>query len=84
LLFPHKTLRENVAALREESQQKLNVSKRQQLLEEFKLGIWTKAQYIQQISTLERGVLDEGPSSKRQKTREYSPDWDSIYGSDDT
>ena len=53
------------------------MSKRQQLLEEFKLGIWTKAQYIQQISTFDGGVLDKGqPSTKRQKTREYSPDWD--------
>jgi hypothetical protein len=52
------------------------VAKRQQILEEFKLGIWTRAQYIQHISALDRGVLEEGPSYKRQKTCEYSPDWD--------
>lgn len=52
------------------------MSKRQQILEEFKLGIWTKAQYIRQISALNGGVLDEGQPSKRQKTRQYSPDWD--------
>lgn len=52
------------------------MSKRQQLLEEFKLGIWTKAQYIRQISMLNGVILDEGQPSKRQRTREYSPDWD--------
>jgi len=76
IIFSPETLRENMAALREESRQKLIISKCQQLLEEFKLGIWTKDQYVQQVSALEGGVLEEGRSSKRQKTREYSPDWD--------
>jgi hypothetical protein len=65
-----------VAALREESRQKLMMSKRQQLLEEFKLGIWTKEQYVQQISALEGGNLEGGHPSKCQRTHEYSPDWD--------
>jgi hypothetical protein len=76
ILFSHLRHRENVAALREESQQKLMMSKRQQLLEEFKLGIWTKEQYVQQVLALEGGVSDVAHPSKCQRTREYSPDWD--------
>ena len=65
-----------MAALHEESRQKLMMSKRQQLLEEFKLGIWTKEQYVQQVLALEGGVSEVAHSSKHQRTREYSPDWD--------
>jgi hypothetical protein len=69
--------RENVAALHEESHQKLIISKRGQLLEEFKLGVWSRQQYIRQVAALEQGVLDdEETPSKRRRTREYSPDWD--------
>jgi hypothetical protein len=69
--------RENVAALREESQQKLIVSKRGQLIEELKLGIWTKEEYIKQVAALEGNVVDEeNHSSKRQRTREDLPPWD--------
>ena len=79
-----------MAARREESRQKLMMSKCQQLLEEFKLGIWTKEQYVQQVLALEGGVSDVAHPSKRQRTREYSPDWDiegdlsgSLHDSDD-
>lgn len=65
-----------MAALHEESWQKVIVSKHQQVLKEFKLSIWTRVQYIQQIFALDRGVLEEGVSSKCQRTHEYSPDWD--------
>ena len=69
--------RENVAALREESRQKLIVSKRGQLIEELKLGIWTKEEYVKRVAALEGDVLDEeNRSSKRQRTREESPPWD--------
>jgi hypothetical protein len=84
IICSHETHRENVAALREESRQKLMMSKRQQLLEEFKLGIWTKEQYIQQVSALEGGNSEDGRPSKRQRTHEYSPDWDLSGLSDDS
>ena len=86
----HEIYRENVAALREESQQKLMMSKHQQLLEEFKLGIWTKEQYIEQVSALNGWIADDYHPSKRQRTHEYLPDWDiqgdlsgSSFSSDD-
>jgi hypothetical protein len=54
------------ATLREESCQKLIISKRGQLLEELKLGVWTWQQYIWQIAALEQGVFsDEETPSKR-------------------
>jgi hypothetical protein len=74
--FSCEIYRENVAALREQSQQKLMMSKRQQLLEEFKLGIWTKEEYIEQVSAFDGGISDDGRPPKRQRIREYSPHWD--------
>ena len=65
-----------MAALHEESRQKLMMSKRQQLLEEFKLGIWTKEQYVQQVLALEGSVSEDACSSKCKRTHEYSPDWE--------
>ncbi|KAF8811042.1 hypothetical protein BYT27DRAFT_7090356, partial [Phlegmacium glaucopus] len=57
----------------EENLAKLNIQKQGQLLEEFKLDIWTKEEYLEQVRKLEGG---SEPAPKRQKTRYVSPDWD--------
>ena len=74
--FSCEIYRENVAALHEQSQQKLMMSKCQQLLKEFKLSIWTKEEYIEQVSALDGGISDDGHPPKCQRTHKYSPDWD--------
>jgi hypothetical protein len=60
---------------------KLNVQKRAMILEEFKLGIWTKEEYLEQIAELDSGLA--APARKQQKVRAYSPDWneDDFYAS---
>ncbi|KAF8816060.1 hypothetical protein BYT27DRAFT_7279137 [Phlegmacium glaucopus] len=57
----------------EENLAKLNIQKRGQILEEFKLDIWTKEEYLEQVRKLEGG---SEPAPKCQKTYYVSPDWD--------
>ncbi|KAF8797642.1 hypothetical protein BYT27DRAFT_7125099, partial [Phlegmacium glaucopus] len=57
----------------EENLAKLNIQKRGQILEEFKLDIWTKEEYLEQVRKLEGG---SEPAPKGQKTCYVSPDWD--------
>jgi len=53
------------------------VTKRAQLLEEWKLGLWDKEEFRAKVADMERKCAGDGsPSVKRQKTQEYSPDWD--------
>jgi hypothetical protein len=61
----------------DEAKEKLLIQKRGHLLEEFKLGILDKVEYLEKIRELEGG----GPPEKRQDTRvrEFSPDWDENY-----
>jgi hypothetical protein len=68
--------RENISRLHQESQQKLQVAKRAQLLEEYKLKIWDRDEYIAQLAILDGKQDDALPAPKRQNTRAYSPDWD--------
>ena len=56
---------------------KLNVQKRSMLLEEFKLGIWTKEDYLAWIAELESGSAV--PAQKKQKVCQYSPDWNEEH-----
>ncbi|GLB45646.1 hypothetical protein LshimejAT787_2500380 [Lyophyllum shimeji] len=60
--------RENLEALRSKATEELAIKKRGQLIEELKLGIWSREEYIEKISELES-------PQKRQK-RAYSPEWD--------
>jgi hypothetical protein len=65
---------------------KLIVQKRGMLLEEFKLGIWTKEEYLARIAELDGSFTPTPklntqapePTPEQQKVREYSPDWDDI------
>ncbi|GLB43921.1 hypothetical protein LshimejAT787_1501050 [Lyophyllum shimeji] len=60
--------KENLEALRSKATEELAIKKRGQLIEELKLGIWSREEYIEKISELES-------PQKRQK-RAYSPEWD--------
>ena len=64
--------RANIDALNSRAQQEMNLKTREILLEEFKQGIWTAAEYCEQISLLS-GNSDTHPSKK---ARQFSPDWD--------
>lgn len=55
----------------DEMKEKLLIQKRTHLLEEFKLGLVDKAQYLEKVAELEGG----GRPAKRQDTRQFSPDW---------
>jgi hypothetical protein len=71
----------------DENHAKLNVQKRSMLLEEFKLGIWTKEEYLKQIAELSSSSAAptqvQKHTQKQQKVREYSPDWneENFYSS---
>ena len=52
--------------------EKLLIQKRVHILEEFKLRLVTKEEYLEKIADLEGGA----PPLKCQNTRQYSPDWD--------
>jgi len=52
----------------------MNLKTREILLEEFKQGIWTAAEYREQIGLLS-GNGDTGPRPSKQ-ARQFSPDWD--------
>jgi len=56
----------------DEMKEKLLIQKRAHILEEFKLGLVTKEEYLVKIADLDGG----GPPPKRQNTRQPSPDWD--------
>lgn len=58
----------------DETKEKLLIQKRAHILEEFKLGLVNKEEYLAKIADLEGG----GPPAKRQDTRQYSPDWDEL------
>jgi hypothetical protein len=58
----------------DEMKEKLLIQKRAHLLEEFKLGLVTKVEYLAKVLDLEGG----GPPVKRQNTRQYSPDWEEL------
>ena len=64
--------RANIDALNSQAQQEMNLKTCEILLEEFKQGIWTAAEYCEQISLLS-GNSDTHPSKK---ARQLSPDWD--------
>ena len=46
----------------DEAKEKLLIQKQAHLLEEFKLGIWTKDEYIEKLNEVQGG----GPPAKRQ------------------
>lgn len=52
--------------------EKLLIQKRAHILEEFKLGLVDKEEYLEKIAELDRG----GRPAKRQNTHPFSPDWD--------
>ncbi|KIM50421.1 hypothetical protein SCLCIDRAFT_1225355, partial [Scleroderma citrinum Foug A] len=62
----------NIDALNSRAQQEMNLRTCEILLEEFKQGIWTAAEYCEQISLLS-GNSDTCPSKK---ACQFSPDWD--------
>lgn len=64
----------------DENNAKLNVQKRGMLLEEFKLGIWTKEEYLARIAELDGSFTPTPKPNTPEPTpvREYSPDWDEI------
>ncbi|KAG6878044.1 hypothetical protein C0992_008712 [Termitomyces sp. T32_za158] len=64
--------REQFAMLQQKNMDKLVIKKRGQLIEEYRLGIWNREEYLKQVSALEFG---SEPISKRTK-RAHSPDWD--------
>ncbi|KAG6875098.1 hypothetical protein C0993_010899 [Termitomyces sp. T159_Od127] len=45
--------REQFAMLQQKHMDELVIKKQGQLIEEFKLGIWTKEEYLEQVSALE-------------------------------
>jgi hypothetical protein len=64
----------------DEMKEKLLIQKRAHILEEFKLGLVNKEEYLEKVAELDGG----GRSVKRQNTRQFSPDWDdsNFYVSD--
>ncbi|GLB43939.1 hypothetical protein LshimejAT787_1501230 [Lyophyllum shimeji] len=60
--------RENLEALRSKATEELAIKKRGQLIEELKLSIWSREEYIEKISELE--------SPRKCQKRAYSPEWD--------
>jgi hypothetical protein len=68
-------IRENLEHLRHESHLKRIDSRRGQLLDEFKLGIWTRDEYRKKARKLTRE--ENGSSSSQQQNLRSSPDWDS-------
>lgn len=65
----------------DEAREKILLQKRGHLLEEFKLGIWTKDEYMEKLEDLEGGA--PRAAAKRQKVRHVSPDWPEILDEDE-
>jgi hypothetical protein len=62
--------RDNMAVIQMMKQEKLNLQKRQQYMEEFKLGLLSIEEYREAVAKLEK--KDRPPS----RERSGSPDWD--------
>ncbi|KAG6882328.1 hypothetical protein C0992_012044, partial [Termitomyces sp. T32_za158] len=64
--------RQQLAMLHQKNMDEIVIKKRAQLIEEYKLGIWTKEEYLEQVSELD---FSAASVSKHQK-KSPSPDWD--------
>ena len=64
----------------DEAREKILLQKRGHLLKEFKLGIWTKDEYMEKLEDLEGGA--PRVAEKRQKVRHVSPDWPETFNED--
>ncbi|KAG1851383.1 hypothetical protein F4604DRAFT_1934057 [Suillus subluteus] len=66
----------NLKSINDRAQDKINLKKRQLLLEEFKAGIWEVKEYQMKLQELnhDKVVEVETPAKRAQ----YSPDWDEI------
>lgn len=64
----------------DEMKEKLLIQKRAHILEEFKLRLVDKEEYLKKIADLDGG----GHPAKHQDTCQFSPDWDdsNFYASD--
>ncbi|KAF8186682.1 hypothetical protein BJ912DRAFT_852063 [Pholiota molesta] len=60
----------------DEAKEKLLLQKRSQLLEEFKLGLWTKDEYRDQVQLLGGGGPVKRQKSASDHSERYSDDWD--------
>jgi hypothetical protein len=58
----------------DEMKEKLLIQKQTHILEEFKLGLVNKEEYLGKFADFEGG----GPPLKHQNTCQYSPDWDEL------
>ena len=69
---------ENLAAQKSQSQSRINLKLRKQIIDEVKIGLWTIEQAQERIQALEDNYSP--PPTKRQKKaiHEFSPDWEEI------
>ena len=58
----------------DEMKEKLLIQKRAHFLEEFRLGLVNKEEYLEKIAELDGG----GRPAKCQDTHQFSPDWDDL------
>jgi hypothetical protein len=69
--------RANLKSINDRARDKINLKKRQLLLEEFKAGIWEVEEYRMKLQELNNNKAVEVETLSAKRAR-YSPDWDEI------